>query len=152
MYLCECMCITCGPGARGVQRGWDSLELELRVEVPCLMSVLETEPGPLDEQKGLSHRAISPTPTCFKLNLRQLSSYTVVVCVAFSWLAWQVVAFSLRQLFWVELLNLPSIPGKRWKKTKLTWLGMIIWPHQEYRGLKWNHRGSSRYLGSSSKN
>lgn len=53
------MCTTCVPGAQGVQRVWDSLELELRVEVTCLMSVLETEPGPLDEQKGLSQSHLS---------------------------------------------------------------------------------------------
>lgn len=55
----EFMCTTCVPGAQGVQRVWESLELELRVEVTCLMSVLETEPGPLDEQKGLSQSHLS---------------------------------------------------------------------------------------------
>lgn len=57
------MCTTRVSGAQGVQGVLNSLELELQVEVICLMWMLEAGPGPPEEQKGLSHRVISPTPT-----------------------------------------------------------------------------------------
>lgn len=93
MYSCEFTCTTRVSGAPGVQGVLDSLELESQVEVICLVWMLETEPGPPEEQKGLSQSHLS-NPFCFKLNLRQLTSYIAVGCVAFSWLTWQGVAFS----------------------------------------------------------